>query len=235
MTLKEEKYLLKQLKSCYKPFPKGEIQKTEKPDFLIQTARKKIGIELTEIFQDSHNGHSKYQQRSSDRSKFTEKLILKLQKFVDFTFHISIHFSDFHHLKKSKEKESVMKAFKASISHLMQLKNMHGVLIEDFRRLPQEIDSIKIGRFDGLEESYDEQPDGEVVSDMTNAHIEPIILKKEEKLKNYQECDEHWLLIKEGNYYAGTFSDIKVEYLLSSSFTRIFLFRISKSEIIELK
>ncbi|WP_281542568.1 hypothetical protein [Maribacter aestuarii] len=129
MTTEEEKYVLEQFKCCYKPFPKGEIEKTEKPDFLIQAAKKKIGIELTEIFQDSYNGHSKYQQRSSDRSKFTEKLILELQKFVDFSFHISIHFSDFHHLTKSKEKELVMKAFKASINHLMQLKNKHGVLI----------------------------------------------------------------------------------------------------------
>lgn len=235
MTPKEEKYVLEQFKSCYKSFPKGKIQKSEKPDFLIQTAKKKIGIELTEIFQDSHNGHSKYQQRSSDRGKFTEKLIFELQKFVDFTFHISIHFSNFYHLKKSNEKELVLKAFKASINHLIQLENMKGVLIEDFRKLPQEIVSIEIGRLDGLDESYDEKPDGGVVSDMTNTHIEPIILKKEEKLKNYQECDENWLLIKEGNYYAGTFSDIKVEYPISSSFSKIFLFRINKSEIIELK
>ncbi|WP_281542569.1 hypothetical protein [Maribacter aestuarii] len=55
--------------------------------------------------------------------------------------------------------------------------------------LPEEIDSIRLGRYDGLEESYDEKPDGGIVSDMTNAHIKPIILKKEEKLKNYQKCD----------------------------------------------
>ncbi|SEM31879.1 hypothetical protein SAMN04488008_1163 [Maribacter orientalis] len=235
MTTKEEKYILDQFKTCYKSFPEGEIQKTEKPDFIIQTAKNRIGIELTEIFQDSHNGHSKYQQRSSDRSKFTEKLILELQKFVDFTFHISIHFSDFHHLKKAEEKQLIKKAFKASVNHLIQLKNKQGVLIEDFRKLPEEIDSIRMGRYDGLEESYDEKPDGGIVSDMTNAHIEPIIMKKEKKLKNYQECDEYWLLIKEGNYYAGTFSDIKVEYPISTSFCRIFLFRINKSEIIELK
>ena len=235
MTSKEEKYILEQFKTCYKSFPKGEVKKSEKPDFLIQTAGKKIGIELTEIFQDSYNGHSKYQQRFSDRKKFTEKLIPELQKFVDFTFHISIHFSDFIHLKKSKEKELLLKAFKACVNHLIQLKNMQGVLIEDFRKLPEEINSIHIGRFDGLAESYDEMPDGGAVSNMTNAHIAPIISKKEKKLKKYQVCDEHWLLIKEGNYYAGTFSDIKIDYPIITNFSKIFLFRINKSEIIELK
>lgn len=235
MTSKEEKYILKQFKTCYKSFPEGKIQKSEKPDFLIQTAKKKIGLELTEIFQDSHNGYSKYQQRSSDRHKFTKKLILELQKYVDFTFHISIHFSDFIHVQKAKEKEVVMQAFKATINQLIQLKNMQGGLIENFRKLPIEIDSIRIGRFDGLDESYDEKPDGGVVSEMTNVHIEPVILKKDEKLENYQECDEYWLLIKEGNYYAGTFSDIKIDYPINSNFSKVFLFRTNKLEIIELK
>ena len=182
MTFKEEKDILEQFKKSYEFFPEGEVKKSERPDFLIQTVENKIGIELTEIFQDSYKGHSKYQQRSSDRHKFTEKLILELQKFVDFTFHITIHFSDFVHLKKVKEKELILKAFKASINHLIQLKNKQEVLIEDFRKLPEEIDSILIGRFDGLNESYDEKPDGGVVSNMTNIHIEPIIEKKEKNL-----------------------------------------------------
>lgn len=235
MTLNEEKYILDRFKTCYHSFPEGEINKSEKPDFIIKSNKKVIGIEITEIFQDSHEGHSKYQQRSSDRHDFSNKIILELQKFVDFTFHISIDFNDFYHLKKSKEKELLTKTFKATVSHLIRLKNKQEFLIQDYKRLPEEIDSVRIGRYDGLDASFDEKPDGGVVSDMTEIHINSIISKKEEKLKHYKDCHEHWLLIKEGNYYAGTFSDIKIESPIISNFNKVFLFRINQSEVIELK
>jgi len=235
MTISEEKYILDRFKTCYQLFPKGEIHKSEQPDYIIKSTKKIIGIEITEVFQDSHQGYSKYQQRSSDRHDFSQKLILELQKVVNFTFLISIHFSDFYHLRKSKEKEKLEATFKATINHLMHLDNKQSILIEDFRRLPQEIDSVRIVRYDGLDESYDEKPDGGVVSDMTDIHINSVISKKEEKLIHYQDCNEHWLLIKEGNYYAGTFSDIKINSPIISNFDKIFLFRINKSEIIVLK
>lgn len=73
MNLNKEKYILDRFKTCYHSFPEGEINKSEKPDFIIKSNKKGIGIEITEIFQDSHEGHSKYQQRSSNRHDFSKK------------------------------------------------------------------------------------------------------------------------------------------------------------------
>src|SRR5680860_355839 len=97
-----EKLIMDKFKAIYAGFPKGKIQKSEKPDFLVHSGDKRVGIEITEVFQDSHKGQSNYQQLSSDRHEFTKQLIQELQKFVDFTFHISIHFSYFNHLRKSE-------------------------------------------------------------------------------------------------------------------------------------
>lgn len=58
MTLPEkiykEKLVLELFRKNYKEFPKGRLQKTESPDFILKvSAKKSIGIELTELY--NHN------------------------------------------------------------------------------------------------------------------------------------------------------------------------------------
>jgi hypothetical protein len=46
----QERIILDQFRKCFKSFPKGKIIKTESPDFIIKTSRKKsVGIELTAL------------------------------------------------------------------------------------------------------------------------------------------------------------------------------------------
>ena len=60
-------------------------------------------------------------------------------------------------------------------------------------------------------------------------------MSKEKKLLTYRDCDQQWLLIREGNYYSGSFSDIEIDLPIESLFDKVFLFRTRAREIVELK
>jgi|25_taG_2_1085351.scaffolds.fasta_scaffold05748_3 hypothetical protein len=227
---------LNRFKSLYENFPSGEILESEQPDFIVESKRGKIGIELTELFQDSHlRGYSKFQQESSSRHLFTNELIAILQNYVSFTFHIGIEFNEFKPVNKLNKTLILKKAFRATINRISNLENKQMIEISDFKILPEQINSIHIGRFDGLKESYDEMPEGGTVSDIENIHIESILEKKHKKLKKYQNCSEQWLLIREGNYYAGSFADFKITKPIDTLFDKIFILRSNYNKIIELK
>ncbi|UJH90285.1 hypothetical protein LZ575_15665 [Antarcticibacterium sp. 1MA-6-2] len=236
MNSTQELYYLNRFKELYENFPPGEIIKSEQPDFIVQSNDSKIGIEITEIFQDTHlEGYSKFQKLSSDRHFFTNELISQIQNFVSFPFHMGIGFNDFKLIKRQKKDLILNKAFCATIKHILILENKQSVIIEDFDMLPEEINSIQIGRFDGLKESYDVMPEGGAVSIIENIHINNILNKKHRKLGKYQICSEQWLLIREGNYYAGSFAEIKVSEPITTLFDKLFILRSNYNKIIELK
>lgn len=235
MNCEEEKLLLKRFKQCYDFFPEGELNFVDKPDVIVKAENLKIGIELTEVFQDSYRKYSRLKQKSSDRNKFTIKLIYKLQKLVDFTFSVSIFFNDFNYIKDSQREKVLQDAYDLVKDHFVKLQNKQELMFEDITSLPKEINSILILRYDDLDESFNEQPEGGIIEEMTDIHLNSILLKKDKVLTKYESCNEYWLLIKEGNYYAGNFSKINVTIPVNSNFNKVFLFRMKTSEIIELK
>lgn len=235
LTREVEEIIFKEFRKLLPNFPEGSYNQTESPDFILESKSKKIGIEITEVFQDSHLGHSKFQQRSSVRHNFTMKLIGMLQAEIPFTFHVNIYFNDHHHLGKNEEKEILLQLYNCCKEPLSILNNYEAIEIDDFRILPRTINSIRINRYDGLDASFDEKPDGGIVSNLEIKHLEPHLRDKDLKLRKYQKCDEYWLIIREGNYYAGSFKFVDLDLPLKSEFDKVFLFRTNQNEILELK
>jgi len=62
MSSPQEIRVLQVFQELYASFPHGKIQESESPDFILHSIDKVIGIEVTEVFQDSHEGKSKLQQ-----------------------------------------------------------------------------------------------------------------------------------------------------------------------------
>lgn len=212
------------------------IKEQEAPDFIINIEGKEIGVELTEVFQDSHLGTSKMKQESSEGAQFTEDLIALIQQKIPFTFSIGIHFNKNLPIKKSK-KQIILKELEGiCVPEMINLQNhQHLELENDYGSLPNEIDEIHVYRFDGMEESIDSRPEGGIVSPLTMSHLKPALTNKESKLPSYQICDQQWLLIREGNYYSGSFSDVEIDIPIDTLFDKVFLFRTRTKEIIELK
>ncbi len=220
-------------------YKKGKIvivDEQEAPDFIVSVDGNKIGVELTEVFQDSHLGISRLKQRSSDGSSFTEDLISLIQPSIPFKFSIGINFNKNLPIKKSKKQAILEKLEELCVPAMINLKDHDHLELENYYdNLPDEIDDIYVYRFDAMDESIDSRPEGGIVSRLTINHLKTLLRSKEIKLSSYRDCDEQWLLIREGNYYSGSFSDVEIDLPIESRFDKVFLFRTRTREIIELK
>jgi hypothetical protein len=90
-------------------------------------------------------------------------------------------------------------------------------------------------RYDGLKVTANNQVEGGIQSNLLNEHLLPILIKKDRLINNYHKCDDYWLIIKEGNYYAGSFGEIELLLPIESRFDKVFLYRSAMSQVIQLK
>ena len=44
-------------------------------------------------------------------------------------------------------------------------------------------------------------------------------------MDKYKICNEYWLVIRDGNYYAGSFNDVTIETPIQSKFDKVFIVR----------
>lgn len=231
-----ERWILDLFIDSYKKENIYIISEQEAPDFIINFEGKEIGLELTEVFQDSHLGTSKMKQESSDGAQFTEDLIALVQSNIPFTFSIGIHFNKNLPIKKSNKQKILNELERICVPAMINLQNHEHLELENYYDgLPKEIDDIHVYRFDGMEESIDSRPEGGIVSRLTMGHIKLALANKESKLSSYQICDQQWLVIREGNYYSGSFSDVEIDSPIDTLFDKVFLFRTRTKEVIELK
>jgi hypothetical protein len=231
-----ERWIMDLFIESYKKENISIIKEQEAPDFIINLEGKEIGVELTEVFQDSHLGTSKMKQESSDGAQFTEDLIALIQRNIPFTFSIGIHFNKNLPIKKSKKQKILKELEGICVPAMINLQDHEHLELENYYdSLPNEIDDIHVYRFDGMNESIDSRPEGGTVSRLTMSHLKTVLTNKESKLSSYQVCDQQWLLIREGNYYSGSFSDVEIDLPIDTLFDKVFLFRTRTKEIIELK
>ena len=208
---------------------------TESPDFISELSGKQIGIEITEIYQDSDQGSSILKQQSSYKKVFTEVLMSELKKHLSYNFGIDVDI-DFRIPMKKSDFNSIAKSIR--ITCYPYLKDLAGnYSSEEFENynynLPEAIKSIRVTRIDDLDEPHNFQSEGGVVPVLTNEHLYDVICKKELALLKFQKCDEYWLIIREGNYHSGSFArDTNLILPFASKFDRIYLLRTSRNELI---
>lgn len=238
MCLKKERerWVLDIFLKLYKEGELIVLCELERPDFMVGLNQKKIGIELTEIFQDSHLRQSKLKQASSEAGSLTRDFIALLQPYVPFSFSIGIGFHKYRSIKGAKKKVILDELKEICYPKMLELSEFESLRFENFRDgLPTEIESLSIVRLDKDTESFDSQPEGGVLPKLTLQDVKNVLSRKEKKLSNYKLCDEQWLVIREGNYFSGSFSEVDIEVPIESLFDHVFLLRTSKNEIIKLK
>jgi len=236
----------------YLAFPSGKVVQEEPPmpDFVLTTNEgKRIGIEVTEVF---HSAEKK--QRSAVKNQLTQQVISRLEKLLAYKFTMNV-FPDERPIWKAKTNELVGEVVNICVAEFGALANdawgeithidadlstcppkeLGWIRQQGYRNLPSGIGRIRIHRYDGLTHSYTSQSEGGMVPHLTIDDIEPIVRKKESKLAGQPTLDDNWLLVREGNYYTGTFYEVLIPLPISSSFGRIFLYRTDSGEVIELK
>lgn len=113
----KEKLVLELFRRYYNEFPKGRLQKTESPDFILKISTKKsIGIELTELY--NHNqkeSNFSVEQIEILIAKKEEKIRLYRKKKVSELWLIvtvdAIEQSDLHNLISGIEKHEFNSLF----------------------------------------------------------------------------------------------------------------------------
>jgi hypothetical protein len=250
----EEENLINSFKKAYIPFPEGVLSKMNPPyaDYLLITNfGKSFGIELTETF---HNEKSK--RASETTNEFTNAVLNILKNKLPFRFSISIDLNPLIGVPKSKFAQIANTVSDICCIEFWDLKDLQHreifhfeddlneiednkfksiILARGYRNLPKGIENITIFRTDAITESWNSRGEGGVVPDFGIEHLNPILIKKEQALLKYKQCDSYWLVIKEGNYFTGYFKNISMPTPIESTYDKVFLYRSTAQKIVELK
>ena len=79
-----EKQVLEAFRTKYSDFPSGKIIKSESPDFIIRTSKKRsVGIELTQITSENLSAPFFHKTLEETISRKDEKLVIYKKKMLD--------------------------------------------------------------------------------------------------------------------------------------------------------
>ena len=178
---------------------------------------------------------SRLKELEVHHNKIGEYLVKRIEEIYNYKIVVHLGFNNSELLKEPSYTDIANKCLEACRLELLNLEINQYFNINDWFSLPKSITRVSVYRFDQSYDSYYGQNEGGTVSDLTINHIKRILETKHKKLITYQKCDEYWLLIKEGNYYAGTFWKINLEIPIESYFDRIFILRHKEGEILRIK
>jgi hypothetical protein len=233
----EEQALLNKFRLNYVNFPKGKIEPTESPDFIIYGS-KKIGIEVTQIFQDQDSPKgSKLRRMESYQRKLLVDIVevLREREFPICLVDISLNSKKFAVTLRPKTvamkcADEIAKqiSFKKEFEH-------RPITINNYGQLPDLVLDIGIWFSSTLTDFEYVESSGGIGMTLTNEKLQFVLDKKEKLLKNYKECDEYWLVIKEGSSSADYFPKIDIDNsYIRTSFQKVFLIRQFGSKVISL-
>jgi hypothetical protein len=232
MDKREEKLLIEKVR-IFKPFSNlKNIKFIEQPDLIANLNSKKIGIEITECFQDDSIGGSDLKKFRSFKSKIGKLFINNITYSIPY--HLFIDMNKNFKLK-SNEYELLLQRTRRFLDN-----NISGIQNNKFFDFSEQeiniegITNINLFFTNDLPKNSFGESDYGTIPKFTNEHLSFILNRKKEKLKKYENCDEYWLLIREGDMTAASFSKIKIDYF-ETNFTKVYMYRIFKNELIELK
>lgn len=230
-------------------FEFSDIQNTESPDFIVKWKNKKIGVEITEIFDtELYNG---FNPRVIEKAQ--DHFLKCLEKYIVSPVPVEIWIS-------FENKEPVPKTVDDVAKKLARYINE--VVLADFEKrsvkfiiprvisgkdindrtiinsdVPAFIQRIQVLN-DGHKKNYFTAGRGGILEDFSKKLLNQILDKKHIALKKYKSCDEHWLIMADRVSYAfdsnnnftrrvsvaNSFSQNDFETPVISNFDRVFRF-----------
>ncbi|CAA7196801.1 hypothetical protein [Chryseobacterium potabilaquae] len=239
----EEKQIFESFQKAYDDFPIGKCCPFEGPDYLIYTAEKKIGIEITEIiFNNNPSNRKTTKETESLYNRIGNLLCEKLDEILNFKFILSINFNsdDFTNKQKPKiSKKTISKIVETTINYFKEIKwpdDCTNKDFDDWKRLPPQINNINIYKqFIEEEPSYYDESTGGALPSLTLEYLKSTLENKEKCLKKYSQCDEYWLLLFErGSSLSTSFKSIET-FEVATTFDKVFIYRNSKDRVFKLK
>lgn len=234
MTQSEEDYYFNAFKDLYCKLPIGEYIRCEQPDYIIKTADKVIGVEITQVFTDNYIDKNNNKKRTEVlRRMLGQRLCERMAKIVPYNFVLSIDFSS--KIFSQSEIDKIVRNCIRYLTGIPFVKNHRPIDVFNFGDLPNEIDKMNIFYYPSLKKPFFSETDSGILPDLSPQHLQVVLDKKHKALKKYRQCDEHWLLlIVLETYLSDSFGDISIPQF-ETEFQRVFLYRYAKKKIVELK
>lgn len=236
----QERFIMENFKECYNGFPNGILIQDEMPDFTITDGNIIIGIEVAEVFQDSHlDTGSRLKRLESTEDKFEKSLLEILQKRGKKKIALGVSFSNHHTFTMKQINNLVEECLPHCLEFIWNHEKGNIRIINHpsvFRfPLPKEVNSIHIDILEPHIPSWNSNTQGGTVSNLELQHILPTLTKHQKAKAKYKPCTEYWMLIREGNYHAGSFQEVVIEIPIESEFDKVFIIRTREQKVIELK
>ncbi len=240
MSKDNESFVFKAFRNKYLSFPDGEIIHQDKPDYIVKSKNKKIGIEITEAIIDPVE-----LERYQLEILITDQVLEKLKDKLPFTFYISIHINKDTDLTLKKRRKAIQALVELCFEDAYNLTNFQYYRVHDFgapidtfpkeiqeqilasgyRNLPEGIKEVSIGRHDSISKSWNSQSAAMMVPHFTSERLKKILKEKEKKLENYMTCDEHWLLIWGSSMPRSYYYNVEINEPINTKVDKVFFIR----------
>lgn len=234
-----EHYFFNKLKELYAILPDGKISSPDPPDFMINTGREIIAVEVTQI----HNEKGPSEKFPPAQKHATEDEILRAAQHLfsitkGIPLHISFHFTNNIILNK-KQKTNLSN----QVCQLIELE-MGGRAFDDHfsfsikENLPDELVHVSGHYFHRTTDACWYSAKGRLVPDLSKRQILNVIRDKEKKMVEYiDNADKAMLVLAEGLIPNSWFDGVEhfEQDELVSKFDKIFLIRYLSNTLIELK
>lgn len=226
---KEERQFLDSFRHFCREFPVGKITYGEAPDFIVESERHRIGIEITKIFID--DGHSKTALQAIEAAR--DRITDLARKFAGeigtpprgvtlfFNWTLPLH---------RKEEPAIARAVAQTVHEKMPPPDENADLECHYGSIqPREVDQILIHRanpVEGFEWKWTEA--SRRMEDAVSYIADAIARKSKTIIDCLKRCDECWLLIVVGEPLLRASSNINPDersfnYTYISPFSRTYL------------
>lgn len=236
-----EEAVLAQFRQLYKNFPQGHHRPAERPDFIVQSTQRLLGVELTQIHElsreDDQIAH-RYEAR-------VDQILYMAKKQYDLNEEPDCYISIVFNLEKIAEYTDDDIIARLTTILLRYLPNRGDIVVVDLPSLGLLHDCPFIHRI--LIYTYPTDSDVGAIfysprslwlSKIGRSHLERSLNAKEKKYPSYREAaDEVWLLMELNGYFSAN-EVYNLEQLCkglyASSFTKAFVLCSFENRLFEL-
>jgi hypothetical protein len=223
-------------------FPKGKLQPSESPDFILKLKTKsRIGIELTRLNPLNARVPDVYEQEQKlVRERIIESAKNLLELSSGLKLFVKVVFSDTVPIEEEREilvTARVADSIRRSVQFLKPTDFYYKVINKEY--LPRGMESILVIHHPEMKISMWERSNNLGMSEDVLSDIREAIHKKDEKLRLYQQqsLNYYWLVIIADrlrgvkNY---NLHDKIMNHVFQSRFQQVYLFDLIKSKTLQL-
>ncbi len=247
---------------AYRNFPTiADIKKSERPDFIVDTPKKRIGVEVTELKYDRDDSEFNMRAHEDFLNQLMDIALEKYQRAVQdsmLPLVVDVQFSDrisplvATANNKEAEKADLIRMGLAEEIAVIVADNMPMATGKQYivdrtskygdQRLPMLVERILITNVSGL--LKDHLWFASISTRVKPLSIESVVQRikdKDQKLSGYAtDCDEQWLLIVQNSFlmsahYDPVAANKALRHRYPTRFDRVLVFERSQAKVSELK